>query len=587
MNAPAIPVSTALQKSISTLRPKKPQRQFSLPARKVLQPMLADFGIQHLRPAQQHIIESVLSGRDTLAIMPTGGGKSLCYQIPAVIMPGTTIVVSPLISLMKDQVEKLEEAGIDAEQINSTLNAGEEEIARQNISESSSEIVFVTPERLQDKAFLEELKQLHIDLFVVDEAHCISQWGHDFRPAFLELSHAVEALGRPPILALTATATEKVAANICEQLGMKKPRIFNSGILRPNLHYEVVHVTSEAEKLDQAVQLVQAHNGSGIVYAATVKSLQMLYDSLLAAGESVIQYHGKLSAKQRKENQELFMNGSCRVMVATNAFGMGIDKPDTRFVIHFQLPANLEAYYQESGRAGRDGEPAQCILLYYLQDKRVQQFFLAKYYPGLDALRGVYNALQSLASKGMPIKADNLRPLTYALTLGKLKITLGLLKEAKLIRQSRDGEIHLTDTTLGADTLAEIAQSFEARVEHDKAALESMVGYAQSGFCRWKILMNYFGEEDFEQCGMCDNCKQPPIAEWEEPSFSNPATTTSPIASGENTGQPATEQLAVGDRVSVPKYDTGEVVAIAGDQVTVMFQDKETRTFLKSYLAPV
>lgn len=577
--------------AISGTKPKhtsnRPQREFALPSGRALQSLLKPFGITHLRPGQQDVIRSVLAGHDCLAIMPTGAGKSLCYQLPALIMPGTTVVVSPLIALMKDQVEKLQEAGVEAEQVNSSLNAGEEQQALHNISRSLSEIVFVTPERLEDEAFLAELQQLHIDLFVVDEAHCISQWGHDFRPAFLAMNNAIKALGRPPVLALTATATDKVASDIKQQLGLKNLRIFNHGIHRPNLHYAVTHVTSEAEKLEQAIQLIASLPGSGIIYTATVKTLQVLYDALIQAGIDAVQYHGKLNARERKENHELFMNGSRRVMVATNAFGMGIDKPDTRFVIHYQLPATLEAYYQESGRAGRDGEAANCILLYDVQDKRVQQFFLAKYYPSLEELQLVYQAVQTLAAKDTPINTQHLRPLTYRLTPGKLKITLRLLKEARLISQSRDGLVHLSEATLAADTLENIAQAYQARQEHDKAALESMIAYAQSGACRWQTLMRYFGEAEFAECGLCDNCTHPPAEALMDDAASNEAGANGEMLEKDNAANGLTDGIQVGIRVSVPKYDAGEVISIAGDQATVQFPDSETRTFLKSYLVPL
>lgn len=567
-----------------TLKNQHPRPKFALPSKKTLKSILENFGLERLRPSQQQIIKSVLSGRDTLAIMPTGGGKSLCYQIPALIMPGTTIVVSPLISLMKDQVEKLEDAGIDAEQLNSTLNAAEEKQALQNITSMNSEIVFVTPERLQDISFLDELKQLHIALFVVDEAHCISQWGHDFRPAFLELSHAIKELGRPPVLALTATATEDVATNICEQLGLKNPYIFNHGIFRPNLHYQVMHVTSEEEKLDQAVNLVKSLSGSGILYTATVKNLETLYTRLVNEGIDVIQYHGKLSAIQRKENQELFMNGSRRVMVATNAFGMGIDKADTRFVIHFQLPANLEAYYQESGRAGRDGEPAQCILLYYTQDKRVQQFFLAKYYPDLAVLKVVTDALLTLAKKESRIDIDALRPLTYTLTPGKLKITLKLLKEAKLITLTKDGALHPTSASIDSDTLLQIAETYQEQQEHDKHGLENMIDYAQCGLCRWEMLMRYFGENEFSNCGICDNCLNPPVKDLTQLSQQMPNPQECIHV---DLAEIKIDLFKVGAKVNTQKYDEGQIVDVIGDQVTVIFPNNETRTFVKSYLTVV
>jgi ATP-dependent DNA helicase RecQ len=335
------------------------------------------FRLQRLRPGQREVIESVLAGQDTLAIMPSGAGKSLCYQLPTLQMRGTTVVVSPLIALMKDQSDKLEERGVDAARVNSALSARELRESMRRIRGREADFIFTTPEQLANPSVLEELKRNRVDLFVVDEAHCITQWGHDFRPAYLQLGAALRALGKPTLLALTATATPDVVEDIGRQLGRPRMQVLNTGVYRPNLYFEVVQTTNAAEKKQALLEVVRSP-GAGIVYCATVREAKAVHAWLMAQGEEAELYHGRLGGRERAERQDAFMGGAARTMVATNAFGMGIDRPDIRHIVHYQLPGSLEAYYQEAGRAGRDGEEARCTLLYDLADRRVQLYFARK-----------------------------------------------------------------------------------------------------------------------------------------------------------------------------------------------------------------
>ncbi len=540
------------------------------------------FGIEHLRDGQQRVIDSVLDGNDTLAIMPTGAGKSLCYQIPAKMLEGITVVVSPLISLMKDQLGKLEELGVRSVQVNSSLSAEQEEEALAAIADESCEIVFCTPERLAVPEFIELLRKVTIDIVVIDEAHCISQWGHDFRPAYIEMAGSLQALGRPPVLALTATATGEVIEDIGRQLNRPRIKVINTGIYRPNLRYGVVQVTNHDEKYEQALRLVRETAGTGIVYAATVKAAEEMLEVLEQAGESATLYHGKLPAAERRANQDLFMDGERRVMVATNAFGMGIDKHDTRFVIHLQIPANIEAYYQESGRAGRDGRDADCTLLFLQEDKRVQQFFLVKHYPTAPDLKLVHEAVRALHEDG-PVTVERLEERLGDVVESRLRVCLKLLKDGKLLRQNRKLEYIPTAVEPKAAVFEGLAEVYVQKQERDREALEGMVHYAVSGACRWKLLLEHFGDEvaGFETCGRCDNCLHPPAM-----SLTEDIEIRDDEFGHEPAPEPAGPRFEVGARARAPKHGEGVVVAVAADHVTLEFPDGETRAFLASYLEP-
>lgn len=326
------------------------------------------FGYDEFRNGQDKLIESIIEGRDALGIMPTGGGKSICYQLPAIALDGITIVISPLISLMKDQVDSLNELGINAAFINSTLDNGEFLQILEGIRANSYKIVYVAPERLNTDSFINLVKDISISLVAVDEAHCISQWGHDFRPSYLEIPRFINSLKqRPAVAAFTATATKEIIKEIKRLIGLRNPIEVTTGFDRPNLYYQVLKVSNKSKFLIEYLN-ENFKTESGIVYCATRKSVESLVKILNDKGFSAVGYHGGMNSEERQNNQDEFILGNERLIVATNAFGMGIDKPDVRFVIHYNMPKNMEAYYQEAGRAGRDGEKSDCILLYSASD---------------------------------------------------------------------------------------------------------------------------------------------------------------------------------------------------------------------------
>jgi ATP-dependent DNA helicase RecQ len=359
--------------------------------------LLDRFGLERFRPGQQEVVESVLGGRDVMCVMPTGGGKSLCYQLPSLAMPGTTIVVSPLIALMKDQVDALRQRGIAAALINSSLSAAEQSEAMRQMAAGAYDLVYVAPERLRNRTFLDSVGQAQVSLLAVDEAHCISEWGHDFRPDYARLGMFRERyLGDVQTIALTATATPAVREDIGRLLRLREPRMFITGFARDNLRFEVAPCKGDREKDAWLGDYLTQQPGAGIIYAATRRRCEEIADWLPERTRRPVGvYHAGIDPAQRQQVQEQFMSGRLSVIVATNAFGMGIDKSDLRFVVHYNMPGTLEAYYQEAGRAGRDGRSSECVLLFSYSDRHIQEFFIENRYPSANLVRQVYQFLSA------------------------------------------------------------------------------------------------------------------------------------------------------------------------------------------------
>ena len=464
------------------------------------------FGLAGLRPGQRSVIDAVLNKEHTLAIMPTGAGKSLCYQIPALLMPGMTVIVSPLIALMRDQFDKLSALGLDAVQINSAVDSIDIRHARTKINRQSVEFIFTTPEQLASGDLHERFASGAVDLVVIDEAHCISQWGHDFRPAYLEAIATLRAETSPTFLALTATAPPEVIEDITVQLGVGPLRVVNTGLHRPNLSYQVRPVTSDADKQRQLVELVRARNGPAIVYAGTVRHVDTLAQVCRQEGIDAVSYHGRMRAPDRAESQDRFMSGSTSLIIATNAFGMGIDKPDIRAVIHYDLPASLDVYYQESGRAGRDGNPAACTLLFQRRDRRLQTFFMAGRYPTHDDFATLIAGLRSIDT-ARALSLTELRDAAPAIGVAKLRVMLTVLKQEGRIRERRGAGYEVCQP-LFTEPFEEFARHYEERRERDLSKLEQMIVYAQTSLCRTQLMLKALGEDvAWSECGTCDNCR--------------------------------------------------------------------------------
>jgi ATP-dependent DNA helicase RecQ len=465
------------------------------------------FGFHQYRPGQAEAVDAAHRGRDTLVVMPTGSGKSLCFQLTALALKGITVVVSPLISLMKDQVDNLVDNGVFAVGMNSTLSPPEQLAALKDIAQGRAIIVYSTPERLADPRFRELLRARKVELFVVDEAHCVSQWGHDFRPDYLALREAIDDLGSPPVMALTATATPDVIEDILAQLRMPDAAVVHTGFYRANLELNVERARGEAEKHALLLEQLQRIEGTGIVYCATVKAVQELTAFLQSQGLAVDGYHGRLPARRRAEVQDRFMADDFKALVATNAFGLGIDKPDIRFVLHYHLPGTTEAFYQEFGRAGRDRGRASGALLYDPQDRKLLRFFQAKSYPDGDDLSNAYHTLKRLHH--LP-EAPTLPAILAIspLSATRMKVCLSLFTARGIVGYETGGRYRLLSPDLTRDEVARAGQSYRDRHERDLRKHQEMVEYAESNGCRWQRLLAYFGGEGLpnERCGHCDSC---------------------------------------------------------------------------------
>ena len=465
------------------------------------------FGMDDFRPGQEAVVRFALEGRNTLAVMPTGAGKSLCYQLTAVLLPGMTLVISPLIALMKDQCDKLTALGLEAAQVNSGQTTRANSEAVEGIALEKPAFAITTPERFVQQEFLDTLNGVLIDLIVVDEAHCISQWGHDFRPAYLALGRAIKALKSPPVLALTATAPDAVIDDIRAQLDLADLEVVRTGVYRPNLNYEVVHVDDDAQKQQRLVALLREMDGIGIVYTSTVKDAETLADLLTAAGISAERYHGRLSARTRHAAQERFMRGELKAMIATNAFGMGVDKSDIRFVIHYSMPGSIDAYYQESGRAGRDGAPARCILMFRKADQRTHLFFMGKKYPRFADVAATHAALVAAHAHQEPVAPVSLE--VAGVGQRKVAVILSMMAELGAVQPHSDGRLALNAAQVDERGLARLTKAYEERLARDREKLDHMIAYAQSALCRWRLILREFGETlDGDACGECDKCRK-------------------------------------------------------------------------------
>ncbi len=483
----------------------------------------AHFGFNGFLEGQEEVIREVVSGRDGLVVMPTGGGKSLCYQVPALCFEGVTLVVSPLIALMKDQVDALLARGIPATLINSTLSWPEQRERLDGMRRGDYRLVYIAPERFRAESFLRALDGVEVSLFAIDEAHCLSQWGHDFRPDYLRLGRALDAIGRPQCVALTATATPMVRDDILKVLGLRRPFERVSGFARPNLSLAVTHVENAARKDERLRGIIREHK-TGIVYCATRKKVESVSETLAAWRIPCVAYHGGMSDAERAAAQEAFITRRADVAVATNAFGMGIDRADVRFVTHYEIPGSVEAYYQEAGRAGRDGEAAFCELLFNYADTRTQEFFIEGANPPVGVIRSIYAWLLDEADSAFEVrrKLEDIAAgagVKHPIQVGS---ALAALARAGCVRRfdipgKRIRGTRLLKPDVPPGELPIDEEAIEEKERRDREKLKAMTDLCYSRVCRQQWILEYFGEAGAGACGTCDVCRGGEAGEYRVP----------------------------------------------------------------------
>ncbi len=535
------------------------------------------FDYESLRPGQKEAIESVVKGRDTLVVMPTGAGKSAIYQIAAQLLKGPAVIVSPLIALQKDQVEALKEQDVGgAAVINSSISEGKQKELLEDLEQGELEYMFLTPEQLSRADVLERVRQSKPALFVIDEAHCVSEWGHDFRPDYLNLGRVIEQLGHPVTLALTATASGSVREEIVTRLCMRDANVLVNGFDRPNIWLGVNTAPNEAAKRELLLARVEDAEKPGIVYVSSRKHAEDIAAVLVERGMNALAYHGGMTPNQRSPIQDDFMEDRIEVIVATSAFGMGVDKPNVRFVFYYDVPHSIDAFYQGIGRAGRDGEPARALLFYRPEDLGIHKFFAGSAKTGADRLEKVATAV---LEEGAPVPVEELLEKTE-LSKSRLTQTINRLEEAGAVEVLPSGEIQAATDAEDLERITEeagalIASRHEAEIER----IERMRAYAELTTCRRVFVLEYFGEESAGACGNCDNCLHPEAAVRDaEKQLAPPPP--DPITVRHGAVMEAVSALAEGTRVNHRKFGAGVVAEVNGEMVKVDFASVGEKTIV-------